>query len=30
MGPLKVLKVPERGGGRMSYLVMDAGGDISA
>lgn len=30
MGPLKVLNVPDKGGGRMSYLVVDAGGDMSA
>jgi hypothetical protein len=29
-GPLKVLKVPIRLGGRMSYLVVDAGGDMLA
>ncbi len=30
MGPLKVLKLPDRGEGRVLYLVFDLGGDMSA
>ena len=30
MGPLKVLKVPDKGEGRVLYLVADLGGDMSA
>lgn len=30
MGPLKVLKLPDRGEGRVLYVVVDLGGDMSA